>query len=134
MYQDSKVKKKDYSKASVEKLMLQILTLVFAFILKTCFDFIYIKLAAHAFTVELSFTSIREVGRGVFICPLLETQRKYYSTVSTVIHAQCKNASPPPPYRKPISPWIQQLHAGWILFNVLSQHKLYLIVHRLHSM
>lgn len=73
--------------------MLQILTLVFAFILKAWFDFIYIKLAAHALRVELSFTSFRGVGRGVFICPLLETRRKYYSTVSTVLRA---HTYPPP--------------------------------------
>lgn len=36
----------------------------------------YIKLPGHVFTVALSFTNITEVGKGVFICPLLEAHSK----------------------------------------------------------
>lgn len=59
----------------------------FAFIWRACFDFIssfyrfkfiaaIYKSAAHVFTVELSFTNVPDGGKGVFICPLLETHSK----------------------------------------------------------
>lgn len=84
--------------------MLQILALVcLCFYMKSLLYFFffvqihllllqYIKLAAHVFTVELSFTNITEVGKGVFICPLLETHSK--NTALSYLHS-AKTVPPP---------------------------------------